>query len=276
MTAPAVTTSAAEGTPTPVTPGNAELIQRIKDLVASDAAKLALLTTVDKMESADVSEAYIKTSDTPTSGTQDSRARRSQSLTIPPTTTEELYKYFKDTIPNLSDKSINILRNNGYGTIEDMTITTTDKLTAIKVPQSPAIKLLALVDHINSTGLYPIDATNIVLPKHLFPSQDKARSYTSDDDRAVTLRLAKLMTLTKLPTSWGDWAGWKDQCRTVIGNNGWNPTINGNTPLATNKERYVNNQFYYQLKGATKELLYPISSKGSNPIKTPTMKLMDV
>ena len=27
--------------------------------------------------------------------------------------------------------------------------------------------------------------------------------------------------------------------------------INGKTPLATNKERYVNNQFYYQLKGAT-------------------------
>jgi hypothetical protein len=244
MIPPAVTTSEAEGTPTPLTPDAAELIQRIKDLVASDAAKLALLvTTVDKMESADVSKAYIKTSDTPTSGTQDSRARRSQSLTIPPTTTEELYKYFKDTISNLSDESINILRNNGYGTIEDMTITTTDELTAIKVPQLPAIKLLALADHINSTGQHPIDANNIVLPKHLFPSQDKARSYTSDDNRAVTLRSAKLMTLTKLPTSWGDWAGWKDQCRTGIGNNGWNPKINGNTPLVTNKERYVNNQF---------------------------------
>ena len=140
MTPPAATTSEAEGTPTPVTPDTAELIERIKDLVASDAAKHALLmTTVDKMESADVSEACIKTSDTPTSGTQDSRARRSQSLTIPPTTTEELYKYFKDTIPNLSDESINILRNNnGYGTIKDMTITTTDELTAIKVPESPA------------------------------------------------------------------------------------------------------------------------------------------
>jgi hypothetical protein len=165
------------------------------------------MTTVDKMESADVREAYIKTSDTPTSGTQESRARRAQSLRIPPTTIEELYKYFKDSIPNLCNESINILRYNGYGTIEDMTITTADELTAIKIPQSPAIKLLTLVDHIKSTSLYPIDVTNIVLPKHLFPLQDKARSYTSDDDRAVTLRSAKLITLTKLPTSWGRLGG---------------------------------------------------------------------
>ena len=37
MTPPAATTSKAEGTPTPVTPDTAGLIQRIKDLVASDA-----------------------------------------------------------------------------------------------------------------------------------------------------------------------------------------------------------------------------------------------
>ena len=69
----------------------------------------------------------------------------------------------------------------------------------------------------------------------------------------VSLPFAKLMTIPRMPPDITKYLPWREKALTVLGHNGWLPLVQGEEPLTTQKELWLNNQIYYQLKDATKD-----------------------
>ena len=172
---------------------------------------------------------------------------------------------FLTNIARLSMDTIQCLVDNQIESAYQLQFLTFDDLSSLGICIVDSRHLLKIQEYYRQYHVLPQDQaylnydtkTPLSPVPEVFSSPGSSPFAGSVDDSAasavVSLPLAKIMTIPKLPTDYSQYLVWRDKALTVLGHNGWLPTIQGEVTLTTPKELWLNNQVFYQLKEAVRD-----------------------
>ncbi len=178
----------------------------------------------------------------------------------------ELYSFLHNVAHMRSD-TIDLLIAQEISTIYELHWCTYDDLTAFGIHVTDRQHLALIIQYYNQhlclpsnrdylnqmpppagATLSPIQPSQLHTPPAMAPSTDTAST------AVVSLPTAKVQSIPKMSTDYSAYITWRDKAFSVLGHNGWLETIQGEEPLTSATEKWLNNQVFYQLKDATRDM----------------------